>query len=431
MSCQLRWLSLFAMLPATVIQAGQPLQVGAASAKITPPIGFPMWGYAVRHDAPSIGVLDPLIARAIVLQAGESRLAIISLDLGRPPTRASTQSIRDRLRADGISEIMLVASHTHHGPLLELETWPDPKSPYTKSLEDKLVELVRAAKHGAKPAKWGVASRDESFNRNRQSKRPDAPVDRQLTVVRFSDLDGKPIVHLVHLAAHPTILPSSLHQFSADYPGALCRLLEKETGAPCLFLQGAAGDLSPSPPAGVSGHIAFGETVGRAALNLLKSVKCDAGAESQIQVHTESFTFRARLDVSSALVRAALSRVFFPELVAFYEREYREGVRPETTVALLDGKLALVGMSGEMFCGHSLSLRRRARLETVLLCGYCNDYQQYFPTIEAASEGGFGTVPPVGMAEIGAGEKMVDRALITLFRMRGLLPDELATDKHR
>lgn len=425
MSCQFRFLTLISVsfLIVTPAYAGKTLLVGAATTEITPPVGYPMWGYAVRHDSPSTGVLDPLKARAVVLRAGDVRLAVVSLDLGRPPTRASTQSIRDRLRADGINEIMLVASHTHHGPLLELDTWPDPKSPYTKALEDKLVDLIRAANRAAVPARWGVASREESFNRNRQSKRPDAPVARQLTVVRFADLDGKPIAQLVHLAAHPTMLPSSLHQFSADYPGALCRLVEKETGAPCLFLQGAAGDLSPNPPAGVSGHIAFGETVGRAALELLKSVKCDAGADSNIQLQTESFTFRARLDVSSALVRAALSRVFFPELVAFYEREYGEGVRPQTTVALLDGKLALVGMSGEMFCGHALSLRRRARLETVLLCGYCNDYQQYFPTIEAASEGGFGTAPPVGMAEIGAGEKMVDRALITLYRMRGLLPD--------
>ena len=92
------------------------------------------------------------------------------------------------------------------------------------------------------------------------------------------------------------------------------------------------------------------------------------------------------------------------------------------TVALLDGKLGLVGLSGEPFCGHSLSLRKRARLDHTLLCGYCNDYQQYFPTIEATAEGGYGTAPPINMAEVGAGEKMVDKALIALYRMRGLLP---------
>ena len=42
-------------------------------------------------------------------------------------------------------------------------------------------------------------------------------------------------------------------KFSADYPGVMAKLLEQETGAPSLFLQGAAGDLSANPPAEVRG----------------------------------------------------------------------------------------------------------------------------------------------------------------------------------
>ena len=91
-------------------------------------------------------------------------------------------------------------------------------------------------------------------------------------------------------------------------------------------------------------------------------------------------------------MKAALSNAFFPAFIAFYEREYREGVRPHLTVAVLDGRLGIVGVSGEFFSGHALSLRRRARLEHLLFCGYCNDYQQYFPTIEAAARAA--TAPP-------------------------------------
>jgi hypothetical protein len=415
----------------TQLPAAEPMRAGAAAADITPPVGFPMWGYAARHDGPSTAVLDPLKARAVVLAVQSTKLAIVSLDLGRPPTRSSTQSIRDRLRADGITDLMLIASHTHHGPILELDTWPDAKAPYTRILEDKLIELIRAADRAAQPARWGIAAKETSFNRNRQSKRPEPPVDQLLSVVRIETLESKPIAHLVHFAAHATMHPASLFQFSADWPGAMAGLVEKETSAPCLFLQGAAGDLSANSPPGVRGPTAFGETVGRAALEQIKSIKCDTQTRPELSVHAESFTFRPRLDVSSPLVQAALSRMFFPDLVAFYEREYKEGVRPQMTVALLDGKLGLVGLSGEPFCGHALSLRRRARLDHVLLCGYCNDYQQYFPTIEATAEGGYGTTPPVNLAEIGAGEKMIDRALIALYRMRGLIPEDLATDKHR
>src|SRR6478736_4035851 len=48
------------------------LEAGAAKADITPPTGFPMWGYAARHDKPSVGVLDPLFARALVVWRAEA-----------------------------------------------------------------------------------------------------------------------------------------------------------------------------------------------------------------------------------------------------------------------------------------------------------------------------------------------------------------------
>jgi hypothetical protein len=57
-----------------------------------------------------------------------------------------------------------------------------------------------------------------------------------------------------------------------------------------------------------------------------------------------------------------------------------------------------------------------------LFLGYCNDYQQYFPTIEAAGEGGYGADPAVSPVEVGAGERMIDQALVHLYKMRGKLP---------
>src|SRR5712691_1100760 len=85
------------LLMASVAHA-DPLQAGAARIDITPPTGFPMWGYAARKDAPSVGVRDPLQARAVVLAVGASKLAFVSLDLGRAPTRQSMANIRKQLK---------------------------------------------------------------------------------------------------------------------------------------------------------------------------------------------------------------------------------------------------------------------------------------------------------------------------------------------
>jgi hypothetical protein len=64
--------------------AGQTpsFKAGAARRDITPREPVPMWGYGARHDALSDGVIDPLYAAALVIQAGDKKLAIVGLDLG-------------------------------------------------------------------------------------------------------------------------------------------------------------------------------------------------------------------------------------------------------------------------------------------------------------------------------------------------------------
>src|ERR1017187_7555205 len=100
---------------------GQGLQVGAGRRGITPRDPVPMWGYGDRHDALSVGVLDPLYADALVIQASGKKIAIVGLDLGRAPAEASLQRIRQRIKEQaGIENSIIAGSHTHHGPVLEL-----------------------------------------------------------------------------------------------------------------------------------------------------------------------------------------------------------------------------------------------------------------------------------------------------------------------
>jgi hypothetical protein len=381
-----------------------------------------MWGYGNRHAAKCVGVLDPLQARALVLELGGKRIALVSLDLGRAPTRATTAAIRKRVEAEGINEIFLVGSHTHHGPVLEMSGWPSAKEPYSVDLENKLVKVILDAKKAGRPARLGCGSTMTELNRNRHSKRPDKPVDRELVVLRIEDMQRKPIAHAVNFAAHPVMTPTEVLKFSADWPGAMAALVEKETGAPCLFLQGASGDMSTNPGEH-RGPKAFGEAVAQTALGVAFKLNCKGPDLGDLRVEREDFAFRNRVDLGNPLVKRAFVSAFFKDIVDFYEDEYRQGVRPTMSVALLDGRIGIVGVSGEFFCEHALQLKRRAHLDHLLFLGYCNDYQQYFPTIEAAAEGGYGADPGVSTAEVGAGEQMMNKALLKLYKMRGKYPD--------
>src|SRR5262249_17913524 len=154
---------------------------------------------------------------------------------------------------------------------------------------------------------------------------------------------------------------------------AMAALVEKETGVPCLFFQGAAGDLSTTRGDTRTSE-AYGAELGRVALEVMKGIRCTATDAPNLQVQEEDFRFACRIDLHNVAVRTVLAAALFPGIVNFYEREYSDGVRPHLTVALLDGRIGLVGVSGEFFCGHALNLKRRARLEHLLFLGYWNDY---------------------------------------------------------
>jgi neutral ceramidase len=397
------------------------LQAGSAKIDITPPTGFPMWGYGARHDKGSVGVLDPLYARAVVLAVGKQRIALVSLDLGRAPVRASSEAIRKKVKAAAaIDHLFLVASHTHHGPVLELDTWPTPQQPYVRQLEDKLAAVIVDAAKRLEPARLGVAAKEVPYNRNRHTKLADKPVDREFQVVRIDDANGKPITHLVNFAAHATMTDGAVLKFSGDFPGALATAVEKQTDVPCLYLQGACGDLSANAGE-FKGPQMFGEALAALVLEMSKTAKPTVGKDAKLDGRLEHFRFGKRIDLDNPGIQALFSAAFFPDLVAFYVKEYKDGIRPQMTTALLDGRIGIVGVSGEFFCMHSLLLKKRARLDHLLFLGYCNDYQQYFPTIDAAAEGGYGADPQVSPVEVGAGERMMDRALIHFYEMRGKL----------
>jgi hypothetical protein len=422
------WLALgLSLFLATEASAREAIfKAGAATCDITPKEPVPMWGYGARHNLLSGGTLDPLQAAVVVIQAGDKKLAIVGLDLGRSPAEKSLQIIRDRIKAEaGIEHSFIAGSHTHHGPVLELSDEDgrgkgryDAAVRYNTQLEDAIVAAIVEADRKLVPAKFATGAVDlDGFNRNRHTKQEPKPIDRTLTVMRFDDASDKPIAVLVNFAGHPTSVPGQTLKFSADYVGAMKAAVEKDFGGTAVFMQGASGDLSINKGSNAD-HVGFGQALGREVVKLASALQPVVVEKPSLKVREERFRFESRSDFNNPLIRAAYSIAFFPELVANFVDEYSDGIRPRLTVAVLNGDVALVGASGEFFCQHANRLRDRVRVRQLFFFGYCNGYHQYFPTIEAAAEGGYGADNQVAPVAVGAGEQLMNTALTWLFQMQ-------------
>ncbi|MEX0675940.1 MAG: neutral/alkaline non-lysosomal ceramidase N-terminal domain-containing protein [Pirellulales bacterium] len=421
--------AVFVCILATGAAADEPnFKVGFGKRDITPTAPMPMWGYGARHDLLSQGVLEPLLAKAIVIEAGDERLAIMGLDIGRGPTEAMMEQIRKEVAEKaGVGNVMISGSHTHHGPVIELEDKDDfgkgrfdDAVAYSKRLRELLIEAIVEAKNNLQPARMGIVKKDLTLNRNRHTKMTPKPTDPMLAVMRFDSADGKPLAILVNYAAHPVTMPEELLKFSPDYPGHLQNHVESALRSNCVFMQGAAGDMSPNR--GDLDTKGYGEALGEEVVSLAQSIETKVPKSPSIKAKIDRFNFSSRLDFNNRLLVATFHRAFFPELVNNFVREFRDGIRPEMTTVLLNGEVALVGASGEFFCNHSKRLKERAYVDDVLFFGYCNGHHMYFPTIEAASEGGYGGDASVSPVEIGAGDAMMNQALVNIYTMLGKFP---------
>jgi neutral ceramidase len=221
------------------------LLAGAATVDITPPVGGLMDGYGNR-SLPSQGVHDPLFARVLVLDDGNIACAIVGCDLlGMHPD--ITASVRERVSAStGMAPqaLLVAATHNHAGPFgLRGGMFSQFNEALAADLVDKTSAAIGEAYESRRPAtlKLGSAHLDTiSMNR----RHPDWPIDPILRVLLVDGEDG-PVATLLNFACHATVMTGENLLLSAEFPGAACRLIQQEIGAPAVYLNGACGNVNP------------------------------------------------------------------------------------------------------------------------------------------------------------------------------------------
>ncbi|HOQ32391.1 MAG TPA: neutral/alkaline non-lysosomal ceramidase N-terminal domain-containing protein [Candidatus Hydrogenedens sp.] len=401
-------------------------KAGFAMVDITPPAGVPMWGYGARHDLPSEGTKYPLNFKVVVFDDGTNRLAVGGMDLGRSPTQRSMEKIIERVKKDcGVSYVMLVGSHTHHGPVIELINEPDcgqgkfdKAIQYVEELENKICIAISEATAKLTPAKIGWTSEQTDLNRNRVSKKPQKMRDPELTIIRIDTIDDKPITAMINFSAHAVLDDIFDRRWSSDWAGIMQKRFEELLNVPCIFLQGSAGDMSPNTNDQRKGMVGFGNAIGEYSAELYKTIHLTVPTQPLIQFKSERFTYPSRMDTTNSLTMAVYKQGFFPELINALLKEFSNNTVSVTlTTALINKELALVGGSGEFFSGLAIRLKANSPAKKTIFLGYCNGHSLYIPTVEAIEEGGYGADPMFSWVPAGTGEELIDKACANIKQM--------------
>jgi len=260
---------------------------GIARCDITPPVGIyhRMWGAATHERA--AGVHRPLTASAVLFQAlapgdagalNDPEQVLIALDhclLWHPEMEPLLDRVAKKSQVPR-ERLLVVFSHTHSAGLIDGDRKHLPGGelidPYLAELAEKLGDIVVAAAANVQPATivYGVGRCSLAANRDFLDPKsgqfvcgfnPEGSADDTLVFARATNDAGQLLATFVNYACHPTTLAWENQLISPDFPGAMREVVEEATGAPCIFLQGASGDLGPCE--GYSGDVKLADRNGR------------------------------------------------------------------------------------------------------------------------------------------------------------------------
>ena len=237
------------------------LSVGTGRSDITPAPGTPQGGWGAQLHERGIAADLPLYATALTISDGHCRFIVIDVDAIGFDEILTSRILDEVETATGLARthIRLSCTHTHSGPnTFRLEAIREGRSmieAYLHSLPAQIAGAAWQSMQTLVPVRAQAAAGACSINANRRVRLQDGRigvgvneegyVDRTVRVVSFTGQQGEPVANLLHYACHPTTIAWQSQHFTPDYPGMARQVMERETGARCLFLQGAAGNLGP------------------------------------------------------------------------------------------------------------------------------------------------------------------------------------------
>ena len=285
------------------------LRAGAAQVDITPEAGVQLGG-DVGSYRPAEFALDPIYAKALVLEHDGRKLCFVTLDLLAITKHYSTKIRELAAGKFGFEQeavmISAIQSHTapalgHYLPFEDLRLPPESDwlrggdDEYYSFAVERIIEAIELAHSALEPVKMGVDSGIEGrviFNRrmvmrdgsigmpygpNPRYRYLEGPIDPELGVMCLRTDSLRILAMLVNYTCHPVnVFPKPI--VSADWPGSLANELREAYGKECvpLILNGACGNINPYDPFDphyAKDHLRMGHILAETAGKVVETLK--------------------------------------------------------------------------------------------------------------------------------------------------------------
>jgi hypothetical protein len=342
---------------------------------------------------PGAGAHDPLWAKALVLDNGTERIAIVAID-----TLVVTKTFTDSIRAEaekrwGIppQNLLINTTHTHSAP--DVFGLHSPRSEtLERQLYDGVLGALGAACAGRVEASIGLGhgrAGDVVINRRDLS----AETDQEVAVLRVDGPDGKPIAIVSKITCHPVVMDYANLYYSADLCGAIYETVEAaHPTALSFYLMGCAGNINPA----------------RWPYNTRQNVFVDQTAENYpvywgsfeeawragrtlgyevLRVTEETPTSGAPVRLHGALqpvevpLKSKSDRQEFITFMKIPPHFAAPAMRADTfstdAQALVIGETTLVALPGEPFVETGMAIKQQLGGNGVIVLGYSNDDVRY------------------------------------------------------
>jgi len=401
------------------------LRAGEAVVDITPPLGIELGGFHRRpgNERRVRAIRQRTVARALVLQQGENRAAICSLEVA-----CVGRQLADGIRAQvaqkaGIpaEHVRVTCTHTHSMPAFCFaRQWGAIPEQYMATVQQRAVEAVCRAQEDLAPAELLVGtSRAVGGNHNRTARTwlsdekfgPDATdatrwLDTTVHALLFPRA-GKPALCWYHFSAHAVCYADE--QAGPDWPGEVAERVRQNEKLDPGLLQGHCGDVNPGDGKDWRGEIrqsvaaiypAVKEAIAKAAAVACVPLR---SLREEFRLPYDLDRFRSWLERYRGDPKACASGEWVDAGFAedWYRgnagRDLKQTHLPISLSALRLGDLAMLFHPAELYSFYGLAIRRDSPFRHTLVVGYTDDMVGYLPDPKAYEAGEYAalTVPKI------------------------------------